>query len=89
MADTVTIRLSGPLRQFINERAGETGLYENASEYLRDLIRRDFEKEERRKWALLARELKPAMEADDSEYVPFDVKALIAQAQAEYDDESA
>lgn len=89
MAETLTVRLSGPLRRFIDKRSGENGLYENASEYLRDLVRRDFEKEEARKWSALIEELKPALAADESEYVPFDAEAIISQAQAEYAEENA
>ena len=88
MAETITIRLSGPLRRFIDSRSCEDGLYESASEYLRDLVRHDFEKEERRKWASLISELQPALKADESEFVPFDVKGIIAEAQAEYGEEN-
>ncbi len=88
MAETLTIRLSGPLRRFIERRSGENGLYENASEYVRDLVRRDFEKEEQRKWSMLTEELNSALMADQSEYVPFDVEAIIDQARAEYAEEN-
>lgn len=84
MTDTVTIRVSGTLRNFINQRAGENGLYESASEYLRDLIRHDYEKEENRKWDLLAQELKPAMEAGQDEFIPFDAQSIIQDARARH-----
>ncbi len=41
MAEGVNVRITGKLRTFIEEQAGINGLYESASEYVRDLIRRD------------------------------------------------
>ncbi len=84
MTDTVTIRVSGTLRNFINERAGEHGLYESASEYLRDLIRHDYEKAEQHKWDRLSRELQPGMQAPQSEFEPFDPDTLIQDAKAKH-----
>ncbi|MEN1705336.1 MAG: type II toxin-antitoxin system ParD family antitoxin [Planctomycetota bacterium] len=83
MPDGVNVRLSGPLRRFIEERSGPEGTYESASEYIRDLVRRDFEREEERRWAKLVNELKPGMNAAESEFEAFDPEALIAEARAE------
>ena len=83
MPDTVTIRLTGPLRRFLDTRAGENGLYESASEYLRDLVRRDFEKEESHKWSSLLSALKPAITADESAFIPFNMDDMIAEAESE------
>ena len=38
---TMTVRLSGPLSDFVAANVGENGDYESISEYVRDLIRRD------------------------------------------------
>lgn len=84
MVDTVTIRVSGSLRRYIEQRAGKDGMYESASEYIRDLIRRDFEREEQRKWAWLTKELESGMMASESDFVPFDVESIIRDAKAEY-----
>ena len=46
MATTLNVRVNGPLEDFIAENIGADGLYENASEYVRDLIRRDMERRE-------------------------------------------
>lgn len=43
-SDRINARLSAPLAQFVEHMAGEDGLYETPSEYIRDLIRRDMEK---------------------------------------------
>jgi Arc/MetJ-type ribon-helix-helix transcriptional regulator len=41
---TMTVHLSGPLSAFVAVNVGEDGAYENVSEYIRDLIRRDSER---------------------------------------------
>ena len=43
MANSMNLSLTNELRDFVNTRAGDTGLYATPSEYLRDLIRRDME----------------------------------------------
>ena len=44
---TMTVRLSGSLSDFVASNVSEHGAYENVSEYVRDLIRRDKERAER------------------------------------------
>lgn len=83
MAEGVNVRLNGPLRDFIEQRSGPDGLYENASEYIRDLVRRDYEREEAKRWAKLAKELGPGMKAGEDEFVEFDVEGIIAEARSE------
>jgi antitoxin ParD1/3/4 len=41
MASSLNLSLTNELREFINSRVGDTGLYATPSEYLRDLIRKD------------------------------------------------
>jgi Arc/MetJ-type ribon-helix-helix transcriptional regulator len=41
---TLNVRVSGALREFVAANVGETGAYDNVSEYVRDLIRRDKER---------------------------------------------
>jgi antitoxin ParD1/3/4 len=43
MASSLNLSLTDELREFINSRTGDTGVYATPSEYLRDLIRRDME----------------------------------------------
>jgi antitoxin ParD1/3/4 len=59
MAEGVNVRITGKLRRFIEEQAGPNGLYESASEYVRDLIRRDYQRQEERKWSWLMDQLRP------------------------------
>ena len=43
MASGLRLSLTVGLREFINSRTGDAGVYSTPSEYLRDLIRRDME----------------------------------------------
>jgi putative addiction module CopG family antidote len=72
MAEGVNARVTGKLRRFIEEQTSSCGLYESASEYVRDQIRRDHQRQEERKWIWLMDQLRPGMEADESEFVPLD-----------------
>ncbi|QTA82989.1 ribbon-helix-helix domain-containing protein [Desulfonema limicola] len=83
MSEGVNVRVTGKLRQFINEQTGEHGLYESASEYVRDLIRRDYKKKESQKWNVLVKQLQPGMNADESEFVEFDPEEIIKTAKKE------
>jgi antitoxin ParD1/3/4 len=82
MAEGVNVRFAGELQRFIQQRTGASGLYASASEYIRDLVRRDYEREEQRKWQWLRQELKAGTEASESEFVPLEADSLIAEAKA-------
>jgi antitoxin ParD1/3/4 len=43
MVSSLNVSLTDELREFINSRTGDAGVYSTPSEYLRDLIRRDME----------------------------------------------
>ena len=43
MASSLNLSLTDELRDFVNSRSGDTGLYATPSEYIRDLIRHDME----------------------------------------------
>ena len=83
MAQGVNVRITGKLRRFIEEQASPNGLYESASEYVRDLIRRDYQRQEERKWSWFMDQLRPGMEADESEFVPLDPEEIIRAAKKE------
>lgn len=82
MAEGINVRFSGALQQFIRERVEGTGLYSSASEYLRDLVRHDFQREEERRWTSLREELRAGLEAGAEQFVPLDAEALIGTAKA-------
>jgi len=82
MAEGVNVRFSGELQRFIQERTGASGLYASASEYIRDLVRHDYEQEELRKWNGLRQELKTGVMASESEFSTLDAEALIIEAKS-------
>jgi len=43
MASSLNLTLTDELREFINSRTGDAGVFSTPSEYLCDLIRRDME----------------------------------------------
>ena len=42
-SESIHVRVTGPLQDHIQQQIGKNGLYENASEYIRALIRRDLQ----------------------------------------------
>jgi antitoxin ParD1/3/4 len=82
MAEGVNVTFSGELQRFIQERTVDTGGYSSASEYIRDLVRHDYEREEERKWLWLRHELKAGLEASASEFESLDIDGLINEARS-------
>ncbi len=82
MSEGINVRLPGRLQAFVKEKSDpEKGSFSSASEYIRDLIRHDYEAEENRKWDGLHRELAPGMAANPSEFVEMDAADVIAEAR--------
>lgn len=81
MADTttLTVRLNGMLSEFVAENVGENGAYENVSEYIRDLIRRDKERVEREGFDRLKAELTLAFAAPEDSYQPLTAAEVMAR----------
>ena len=82
MAEGINVRFAGTLQQFIHQRVSDSGLYSSASEYIRDLVRRDFEKENEKKSEWLRGQLRAGALAAESEFVPLDADTLIQKAKA-------
>lgn len=74
---TMTVRLSGALSDFVSANVSEAGSYENVSEYVRDLIRRDKERVEQEAFERLKAELKHAFAAPDSSFHPLSATDVI------------
>ena len=81
MAEGVNVRFAGDLQRFIQSRISQSGLYSSASEYIRDLVCRDYEREEQRKWMSLQEELAPGIAAEESAFVPLDIEKVITTAR--------
>ena len=76
---TMTVRISGTLSEFVASNVGENGAYENISEYVRDLIRRDKERAERDAFDRLKAELSRAFAAPEASYKPLTAAEVIAR----------
>lgn len=81
MAEGVNVRFSGALKEFVEQRSSSDGLYGSASEYIRDLVRRDYERDEAQRWDALLLELKAGMAASESDFIPLDAKTVLAEAK--------
>ncbi|WP_207765652.1 ribbon-helix-helix domain-containing protein [Pleomorphomonas carboxyditropha] len=75
----MTVRISGTLSDFVAANVGENGSYENISEYVRDLIRRDKERVEKESFDRLKAELPHAFAAPESAYRPLTAAEVIAR----------
>lgn len=80
---TMTVRVSGALSDFVASNVGEHGAYENVSEYMRDLIRRDKERTEQQAFERLQAELTRAFAAPESTYHALTAAEVIARNQGE------
>lgn len=79
---TMTVRISGALSDFVSANVGEGGAYENVSEYIRDLIRRDKERIEREAFDRLKAELVHAFAAPEASYELLTAAEVIARNRA-------
>ena len=74
---TMTVRLGGSLRDFVAANIGDQGNYENVSEYIRDLIRRDMARSEAEVFDRLKAELQRAFAAPENTYRPLTAAQVI------------
>ena len=74
---TLNVRVGGALGAFVAANVGEQGAYENVSEYVCDLIRRDKERVEAERFERLKVELAAAFAAPDEAYVALDADTII------------
>ena len=78
---TMTVRLNETLSDFVAANVGERGSYENVSEYMRDLIRRDKARAEHEAFERLKAELGQAYAAPEASYKPMTAADVIARNQ--------
>ncbi len=67
-SQSVNIRITGELQNHLQQQIGAHGLYDNASEYIRSLIRQDL-KGRNEAWSWLRSELEPALRASEEQFV--------------------
>jgi antitoxin ParD1/3/4 len=78
---TLNVRVGGTLSEFVSANVGEDGAYDNVSEYVRDLIRRDKQRKEDADFARLKAELQRAFAAPDESYQALDAEAVIRRGR--------
>jgi len=83
MAEGINVRFAGELQRFVQSRTAANGLYGSASEYIRDLVRRDYERTEQSNWSWLREELKTGAVADENEFVMLDASEIVKEAKAQ------
>ena len=71
--------LSGALSDFVAANVSESGSYENVSEYIRDLIRRDKDRAAQEAFDRLKAELTHAYAAPETAYQPLTAADVIAR----------
>jgi len=79
---TLTVRLNAKLSEFVAANVQQDGAYENVSEYLRDLIRRDMERKEQQAFERLKAELAHAFAAPETTYRSLTAADVIARNAA-------
>ena len=75
----MTVRIGGALSDYVSANVGDEGSYENVSEYIRDLIRRDKERVEAEAFNRLKAELTHAFAAPEETYKPLTGAEVIAR----------
>lgn len=79
---TLTVRLNATLSEFVAANVQQDGAFENVSEYMRDLIRRDMERKEQQAFDRLKLELAHAFAAPETAYRPLTAADVIARNAA-------
>jgi putative addiction module CopG family antidote len=79
---TLNVRVGGQLGEFVARNVGDDGAYENVSEYVRDLIRRDKARAEQEAFERLKAELQHAFSAPEAAYKPLTAAQVIARNRA-------
>ncbi len=82
MSDNINVRLPERLRHFIKEQTSGDGIYDSTSEYIRDLIRRDYERLENIKWQKLESILRPGLDASEDDFAAVARQDVIRAAKA-------
>lgn len=79
---TLNVRIGGALSEHVAANVGDDGAYENVSEYVRDLIRRDKARADAEAFDRLKAEITHAFAAPDSSYAALDAETVIRRNRA-------
>ena len=81
---TLNVRVGGRLRDHVAAKTGAGGTYENVSEYVRDLIRRDRAGEEAESFERLKAELQAGFGQPESSYVELTAEDIVGDARRSF-----
>jgi antitoxin ParD1/3/4 len=73
----LNVRLAGSLKRHVSNAVSADGAYENVSEYVRHLIRKDLEHTERLALESVKAELQLAFSAPESEFIELKAKDIV------------
>jgi antitoxin ParD1/3/4 len=76
---TINVRVNSTLGDFVAANVGSDGTYDNVSEYVRDLIRKDMIKAEVERIDRLKAELHAAFATPDSDFTTLNAESIIAR----------
>lgn len=79
---TLNVRVGGALSEFVAANVGEDGAYDNVSEYVRDLIRKDKRETEEAAFERLKAELNRAFATPEADYVQLSAADVIKRNRA-------
>jgi Arc/MetJ-type ribon-helix-helix transcriptional regulator len=77
----LNVRIRGHLQAFVASNTGEDGLYDNASEYVRDLIRKDLARTEQAAFDAKRLALQQAFATPEESYRSTSVAEVIGRNQ--------
>jgi len=83
----INTRLPQQLASYVEEICGPHGLYETTSEFIRELIRQHYEKNELHKWQTLNNRLAPGANANINEFEQINPEKQIKQFKNKYKNE--
>ena len=82
MAEGINVRLTGKLQDFVKAQSDpEMGTYSSASEYIRHLIREQYEQSQVQSWNELKHHLEPGLNAGEEEFVETSANDIISEAR--------
>jgi len=82
MSEGINVRLPGRLQEFVKEKSNPVnGAFSSASEYIRDLIRHDYEADQNRKWEALHLEVSEGMKASAEDFQLLEAGDIISEAK--------
>ncbi len=78
--ESINVRIKGPLKAHLRQQIA-AGLYDNASEYLRALIRADYQEQRTKAASWLNQHLAPALSASPEEFVSVSAADVVKRNQ--------